>query len=357
MKKNKSDIKMNTSKKLFIIPVLGFMLLSASCSGKKTEAANAESSKIESLSKPRVKVQKVFEKDVEQTREFTATVQANITNKIAPQNPVRIEEILVEVGDRVKKGQKLVQMDANNLKQAKTQLDNKRVEFNRVDELFKVGGVSKSQWDSQKMALDIAETSYKNLIENTQLISPIDGIITARNYDNGDMYSRNPVLVVEQITPVKLLVNVSETYFSNVKKGMPVSIQLDVYGDRTFNGEVSLIYPTIDPQTRTFPVEIKINNQSQEVRPGMFARATMSFGTKQHIVVPDLAIIKQPGTGDRYIYVVNKNGKVSYNKVELGRRIGDTYEIISGLKDGDAVVTAGYSRLSNGIEVEIENKK
>ena len=348
---------MYTSKKLLIIPIIGALFFT-SCKGGKTEAANTENSKIESVSKPLVKVEKVYEKDVEQTREFTATVQANVTNKISPQTPVRIEEILVEVGDKVRKGQKLVQMDANNLKQARTQLDNTRVEFNRVDELYKVGGVSKSQWDSQKMALDIAETSYKNLVENTQLISPIDGIITARNYDNGDMYtSGSPVLVVEQISPVKLLVNVSETYFTNVKKGMPVSIQLDVYGDRKFNGEVSLIYPTIDPQTRTFPVEIKIKNNSQEVRPGMFARATMNFGSLQNIVVPDMAIIKQPGTGERYIYVLNKNNTVTYKKVELGRRIGDTYEIISGLEDGDEVVIAGYSRLNNGMEVEVENKK
>ena len=109
---------MKSSKNLLFIPVLGILLLS-SCSGKKTEAA--ETANVEAISKPLVRVEKVFEKDVEQTREFTATVQANITNKIAPQAPVRIEEILVEVGDRVKKGQKLVQMDANNLKQAKTQ--------------------------------------------------------------------------------------------------------------------------------------------------------------------------------------------------------------------------------------------
>ncbi len=347
---------MNTSKKLLIIPIVGALFF-CSCSGKKTEAANAESAKVEAVSKPLVRVEKVFEKDVEQTREFTATVQANVTNKIAPQAPIRIEEILVEVGDKVRKGQKLVQMDANNLKQAKTKLDNDRVEFNRIDELYKVGGVSKSQWDAQKMALDIAETSYKNLVENTQLISPIDGIITARNYDNGDMYSSgSPVLIVEQISPVKLIVNVSETYFTNVKKGMPVDIQLDVYGDKKFKGEVSLIYPTIDAQTRTFPVEIKINNQTQEVRPGMFARATMSFGIKNHIVVPDLAIIKQPGTGERYIYVIDKNNKAIYKKVDLGRRIGDTYEVISGLNDGDNVVVAGYTRLNNGIEVNVENK-
>lgn len=122
---------------------------------------------------------------------------------------MRIDRIFVEVGDRVSKGQKLVSMDAANLKQIKYQLDNQQIEFKRIDELYKVGGASKSEWDTAKMNLDIRETSYKNLLENTSLLSPINGVVTARNYDNGDMYSGGePVLVVEQITPV----NYTSTY-------------------------------------------------------------------------------------------------------------------------------------------------
>ena len=152
------------------------------------------------------------------------------------------------------------------------QLENKRLEFNRADELYKVGGTSKSEWDALKMALEVQETAYKNLMENTTLVSPINGVVTARNYDNGDMYSGgNPVLVVEQITPVKLMINVSETYFTKVKKGAPVSVKLDVYGDEEFAGKISLVYPTVDAATRTFPVEIKLENKDQRVRPGMFA--------------------------------------------------------------------------------------
>ncbi len=338
---------MNNSKKLFIAQFIGLALL-ASCSAEKTET------KDETVQKPIVKVESVSARDVEQTREFTATVEANISNNIAPQSPVRIDDILVEVGDRVRKGQKLVQMDSNNLKQAKTQLENIRVEFGRVDELYKIGGASKSEWDAKKMSLDIAETSYKNLIENTQLISPIDGVITARNYDKGDLYSGNPVLVVEQITPVKLKLNVSEAYFANVKKGMPVDIKLDVYGDEKFEGKVSLVYPTIDATTRTFPVEVTIDNKNQRVRPGMFARATMSFGVKNHVVVPDLAVIKQAGAGDRYIYVLKNDNTVAYNRVDLGRRLGDAYEVVSGVNSGDKVVVAGQSRLTNGVAVEVE---
>ena len=328
---------------LLVVAMLG------ACSGGSDKAA---AEKVDE--KPRVKLAEVSSRPVEQIQEYTATVEAEVKNNIAPSSPVRIDRIFVEVGDRVSKGQKLVSMDAANLKQIKYQLDNQQIEFKRIDELYKVGGASKSEWDTAKMNLDIRETSYKNLLENTSLLSPINGVVTARNYDNGDMYSGGePVLVVEQITPVKLYINVSEGYFTKVKKGAPVSVKVDVYGDEEVEGKISLIYPTIDPSTRTFQVEIQLPNQNQKVRPGMFARATLNFGTQDHVVVPDLAIVKRAGSGDRYVYVY-KDGKVSYNKVELGRRMDTEYELISGVDNNSQVVIAGQSKLADGVEVEVE---
>ena len=336
-------------KNYFQLIALFAVVLLGSCSGGKEKAA------VEKVDdKPKVKLASVQARPVEQIQEYTATVEADVKNNIAPSSPVRINKIYVEVGDRVAKGQKLVQMDVANLKQKELQLENQRIEFKRMDELYKVGGASKSEWDASKMQLDVQETSYKNLLENTFLLSPINGVVTARNYDNGDMYSGgDPVLVVEQITPVKLLINVSETYFTKVKLGAPVDVKLDVYGDEHFDGKISLIYPTIDPATRTFQVEIQLPNKGQKVRPGMFARATLNFGTADNVVVPDLAIVKQAGAGDRYVYVY-KDGKVSYNKVELGRRMGSEYELKSGVPNNSQVVVAGQSRLINGMEVEVE---
>lgn len=339
------------------ITVASLICLITSCGGGSGSSSQTsqDSTALAISELPRVKLQNVSTRDVDQTFDFTATVESNIKNNISPSMSVRIEKIYVEVGDRVAAGQKLVQMDLSGVKQAKAQLDNYEVEFKRVDELYKVGGISKSEWDAKQTALEIARTSFKNLEENTRLISPVSGIITARNYDSGDMFmtGKDPLLTVEQITPVKLLINVSETLFAKIKNGMDVKIQLDVYGDEVFHGKVSLVYPTIDPQTRTFAVELKIPNTDQRVRPGMFARVTMSFGIQNNVVVPDRAIIKQPGSGDRFVYVY-KDGKVSYNKINLGRRLGAEYEVLSGVANGDMVVISGQSRLNNGAEVEVE---
>ena len=319
-----------------------------SCKSGEGEAAAA----IEAVVVPQVRTQQVFEREVEQIETFTATVEAEVKNNISPMMSLRIKQVLVEVGDNVKKGQILARLDATNLEQARLKMVNDSIEFARIDGLYQVGGISKSNWDAMKMAASVSKSNYANLLENTVLRSPVNGIVTVRNYDAGDMYAMAaPVYVVEQITPVKLKVNVSEKLFTQIKKGMEVDVKLDVYGEENFKGKVSLVYPTINAATRTFPVEITIANANQRVRPGMFARVTFSYGTAKHVVVPDQAVVKQSGSGDRYVYVYN-NGTIEFKKVELGRRLGTEYELISGVASGDNVVTEGHSRVVNGGKAE-----
>jgi RND family efflux transporter MFP subunit len=325
-------------------------LLAVSCGNKSEE--KAEETQVQE--KVQVKIAKVTSADIPQTETYTATVESDVKNNIAPNASYRIEKIYVEVGDQVRKGQVLVQLDASSMQQMKLQLENQKVEFGRTEQLYQVGGASKAEYDNAKMQLDVISTQYKQLVENTQLLSPISGVVTARNYDNGDLYSSGsgPVLTIEQTNPVKVMVNISEEYYKKVYKGMSVDIDLDAYKGETFNGKVTVVYPTVDVATHTFPVEVTISNPAQKVRPGMFARATVNFGSLNHVLVPDEALVKQIGAGDRYVYVY-KDGKVSYNKVELGQHIGTNYEIISGVNPGDEVVIAGQARLANGKEVEV----
>jgi len=246
----------------------------------------------------------------------------------------------------------LVQMNANSLKQSKAQLDNLEKTFNRVDELYKVGGISKSDWDAQQTSLEVARTSYKNLAENTRLISPISGVVTQRNYDSGDLFGAKPILEVQQINPVKMNINVSEALFTKLKVGMPVSIAIDAFDGETFNGKVSLVYPTIDGTTHTFPVEIQLANGNNKVRPGMYAKVTINFGVAHHVVVPDEAIFRQQGSGNRYVFVC-KDNKVYFKQVQLGRRLDNKYELISGVDDGDYLAITGLTKLKDGETVKV----
>lgn len=334
-------------KNLTLIALIATALFASCGSSETKETAGAAVQE-----KPKVKVEKVTTEAVAQLEEYTTTVEAEVKNNIIPNSPLRIGKILVEVGDFVKKGDKLVELDASSLDQLKLQYENQLTNFKRIEELYKIGGTSKSDYDNMKTQLDVTKKNLDNRLENTILVSPIDGVVSARNYDNGDMYGGQPILVVEQITPVKMKINVSESRYAQTKKNLDVELSFNTYGDEKFKGEIDIIYPTINAMTHTFPVEIKLDNENKKVRPGMFGKAVVNFGTKEHVVVPDIAVVKQTGSGDYYVYTY-ENGKVSHCKVELGRRMGDRYEVVSGIENGATVVTAGQIGLTDGIEVEV----
>ena len=210
-------------------------------------------------------------RDVPQDETYTTTVQAYAVNNVVPQAGSRIKKINVEVGDFVSKGQILAEMDQTSLEQTKLKLDNDALELSRLKELYEAGALSKSDYEAMQLSYNVSNSQYQNLVENTILRSPLTGVITARNYDVGDMYAMSsPIYVVQQITPVKLLVAMSETDYSKVKKGDSVDITADAIPGRTFVGKVNRIYPVIDPASHTFTAEVVVPNQGpppRHVRP------------------------------------------------------------------------------------------
>lgn len=395
--------KTNLVASLFAVAVSGFFMASCSKGDNKAEAqADAQDET------PIVKIEKVTEQDVPQKGTYTSSVDADLINNITSNTPNRIKEITVDVGMEVSKGQKLVVLDdvnivayqnqVNNAKAgvagAQTQVDNAKagvdnaqanlnnvqLNYNRAVELYKIGGGTQQNVDameiqlttarnslataksalasansslsSAKSTLAAAERTLRNASENTVLTSPISGVVTARNYDPGDMTGTLPILTVAKVQPVKIISNISESEFSKVRKGMEIDCTFDTYGDQVFKGYVTMVSPTIDVSSRTFGVEVTVPNPDNKILPGMFGRISVNFGSERHVVVPDQAVVKQPGSGNQYVYVY-KDGKVSYNKVELGQRVGNAYELLSGVQDGDEVVVSGQSKLANGMAVKV----
>lgn len=330
--------------------VVALSLLLTGCGGKDLDKKKAAAE--DELAK--VQVADVRMEQVDQLSTYTATVEAFKTNNIAPSAPNRIKNILVDVGSVVGKGQRVAVMDDATIDQVKVQLDQYEREYNRAVKLLQIGSGTQQAVDQLKAQVDATKRQYSNLVENTVLVSPISGVVTERNYDPGDMSGALPILTIEQVKPVKVVLNVSEQDFTKVKKGMPVQITLDTYPDEEFKGEVYLIHPKVDAATRTFTVEVTISNRDDKVVPGMFARATLNFGNELRAVVPDKSIVKQPGSGNKYVYVYDPStGTVAYKKVELGRRIGETYEVVNGISDSCRVVVGGQSRLADGVKVEV----
>ena len=331
------------------------LVAAVSCGNDSKKVAGTTEAAVDMT--PVVSVEKVFVREVPQTATYTSTVQAYVKNNIAPQMAGRITKINVEIGDNVKKGQVLAEMDKSQLLQAQLQLANQEVELQRLKALYDAGGISKSDYDAVEMSYNIAKTQVENLVENTILRSPVDGVVTARNYDAGDMFAMSaPIYVVEQIKPVKILVAISESEYTKVKKGDSVEIVADALPEITFYGKIEKIYPTIDPTTRTFNVEVVVANNYSTLRPGMFARVKIDFGANSNVVIPDVAVVKQQGSGERFVYVLNADGTVEYRKIVLGRRMGKEYEVLEGLSDGDKIVTGGQIRLKDGVKVTVNEQ-
>ena len=306
---------------------------------------------------PSVEVIKATFQDVAQESSYASTVEAYATNNIMPQAGSRIRKINVEVGDYVTKGQVMAEMDRLQLEQLELQIQNDEIEYKRLKALYEEGGVSQSDFETAELGYKVRKTNYQNLLENTILRSPITGFVTARNFDQGDMFSMSaPLFTVQQVVPVKLLVGISESEYTKVKKGQTVTIKADALPGRSFTGKVERLYPTIDAATHTFRAEVHVANTDRVLRPGMYARVTVNYGSKHHIVVPDLCIVKQEGTGQKFVYLLKSNNTVSYVPVTLGRHIGTEYEVTEGISEGDMVVYKGQAALKDGVEVIVLNK-
>lgn len=323
--------------------------LAACGNGKKADEATAQVEERATL----IATATAVRQEVPQTETYSTSVQAFAVNNIAPQTGGRIKTIKVDVGSFVEKNQLLAEMDAAQLDQARLKLVNDSTELSRLRSLYEEGGVSKSDFDAAEMAYKVSRRSYNNLLENTWLRSPISGVVTARNYDQGDLYSGQAIFVVQQITPVKLLVGISESDYTKVKKGDQVEITADAIPGRTFTGKVNKVYPTIDPTSHTFTTEILVSNTDRTLRPGMFARVKVEFGVNNSIVVPDEAVVKMQGAGQRSVYVVNSDNTVNSVVVKIGRHFDRYYEILEGLNEGDIVATKGSNSLKDGAKVEI----
>ena len=323
-------------------------LLAAACTAKEQETKPQEDL-------PLVQVVTVHSEAVPQNSEYTATVEAFKTNNIASSSGNRIKRILVDVGSTVRAGQSVVILDDVNIVQQQIAIANQKRDLDRAKELVRIGGGTQQTADQLQAQYDANVRALRTMQENTVLTSPVSGVVTAKNYDAGDLPGAMPILVIEQQQPLKVIVNVNEGEYPNIKLGMPVDVRLDTYGDEVFAGRVHLIHPSVDPASRTFQVEVTIANSGNRIRTGMFARVTFDYGIQQHVVVADRAIQKQTGSGVRYVFVYNPTTKqVAWREVQLGQRIRDRFEVVGGLNDGEQVVLSGQSRLADGAQVKLQ---
>ncbi len=340
------------NKAIRTVTIIAAVASLVACGGKGGDNA-ATTTKKEA---EKVKVQTLENERIAKTLELSSTLEGYETMNISPSITGHIEHIYVEVGSRVQRGTMLVRMDQTQLNTTRINLASTKTELERVTALKASGSVSQQVYDQTKAGYDQLVETERFQNENTFVKAQFAGVISAKNYEDGEMYTGAPILTLTQISRLKAIINIPESYFPMVKQGMKVDVVSDIYPDEVFPATIEIVYPTIDPQSHTFQAKLNIPNGGEKIRPGMYVRTRLAVGEVDAIVVPYQSVLKLTGSNDRYVFV-NDGGQARRVAVTLGQRFDDRIEIIpveaNAMKAGDQLVITGQARLVDGDKLEI----
>ena len=332
-------------KRVFIYSLAALMLIGC---GKKTTTTTVEEERVE-----QVRTTVLHYQEIQREISLSTNLQGYLTLNVAPSVTGKIEHIYCEVGDRKTKGQDLVRMDQTQYKTTKITLGNLEVEKNRVENLLRSGSATQQQYDQILTQYNSTKEQLEFLQANTYVKAPFSGVISAKNYEDGELYSGQPILVLTQLDKLKALVAVPETYFPRFKEGMKLQLTSEIYPEKVFTATVEVVYPTIDATTHTFQVKIVVPNGQHLLRPGMYVTTTIGLGKAKVLVAPYQAVEKLVGANDRYVFI-NDNGRAKRVAVELGQRFDQNIEIIAPeIVEGVELVTVGQHKLVDGVKINV----
>ena len=301
----------------------------------------------------------VTEEKVTPVLEYSGTVEPWVEAALGSEIPGRIERLHCDIGDTVKAGFLIAEMGSETLIQVRANFDATEKDWNRIKSLREAGTVSQQTYDRTQAAFDAAKATYKKTLASTQLRAPFSGVITQKYLEEGEVFTLFPgatgspaIVRLMLIDTVKVVISVSETKYAETSKGQEALLVLDAYPNMEFIGEVSLIAPTLDTRSRTADVEVKFSNQDGKIRPGMFGLIKLSLTPRELLLVNREVLIRQEGTGIRFVYRVD-NGTVVRQDVTVGAKYGERVHIRDGLHAGDSVITTGKMKVKSGSQVVV----
>jgi len=335
-------------KKIFLYSLAAMMLVGCNKQSQTTTAATEEQERVE-----QVRTTVLQPREIERVISVSTNLQGYLTQNVAPSLTGKIEHIYCEVGDPVKAGQDLVRMDQTQYKTTKISLANLEIEKNRIQQLLRTGSATQQQFDQIITQYNSTKEQLDFLQTNTYVKAPFAGVISTKNYEDGELYSGQPILVLTQIDKLKALVAVPEMYFPKFKEGMKLTLTSEIYPEQTFPATVEVVYPTIDAASHTFQVKIVIPNKQNLLRPGMYVTTTIGLGREKAIVAPYQSVEKLVGANDRYVFL-NDNGRAKRVAVTLGQRFDQDVELISPeITAGVEMVTTGQHKLVDGVKINV----
>ena len=282
---------------------------------------------------------------------------------LRPEVSGRVAAIGFTEGQRVRRGQLLVQLDDTlqqaQLKQAQAQASIARTNLQRNRELVLENFVSQSAVDQSAASLEVAEAQValsKAQVERMRIVAPFDGVAGIRSVNLGDYVKDGADLVnIEDLSQVLVDFRLPERFVARVKTGQVVEVSLDALPNQRFTGRIDALDSVIDANGRSLLVRARLDNPGGVLKSGLFARTRIVFSTRENaLVVPEEALV--PQGGKQYLFKVlnGRDGKVASRiEAHIGLRLPGKVEILDGLAPGDLVVTAGQARLGRGDAVPV----
>lgn len=331
--------------------------------------------------------------DVAKIVRLTGNVAARTEINVIPKMPGRIRSLSVDVGDRVSKGQVLVKLDDAEVlaslraaeaalevakagaRAAQANLEDAKRNLERMQQLYDAGAISLQQLeqaqlryeqaaagvnDAQVRQAEAAVESARLQLENTVIVSPINGVVAARFADPGELAGTSqPLLTLVDISEVQVTCNVTGEDVNSLRTGQNVPVVVAAAGqteeERRFTGRITSLAPAADARSKLFPVRISIPNPDGRLRPGMFAEVHLTTAVSRNAVrVPVDAVLERDGK--KIVYVV-EGDRARERRVETGITGEDYVEIRSGLKPGEKVVVTGQDFLVDGTRVQVSSGK
>lgn len=285
-----------------------------------------------------------------------------------------VTEVRVKSGDAVSEGQLLVELNADDIIAERRRLEANaallKVDLERARQQLAYKGISQADFDRAQASFKAAEASVSQqqaLVDKRRLRAPFSGRIGIVSLTPGSyVNSGTAVITLQQLDPIMVDLHVPQNQLSTINPGQTVVLTLEAYPDKPFVGAVTAISPKIDPATRNVAVEASVPNAENLLRAGMFASVAIEVGEPNaYLTLPQTAITFNP-YGETVFLVTHSGKKDAKGKPEMpiaqsvfvttGATRGDQITVLSGIKEGDEVVTSGQLKLKNGTPLIIDNR-
>jgi RND family efflux transporter MFP subunit len=385
-----------------------FCVVAAAAGCSKSDSAEARSSE---SSRKRIAVAAVQRDSVRRAVDVVGTLTAVDQVTVSSEADGKVRAILADLGDRVRAGQALVRLDNEkqqytfeqqqaalartlaqygaaspqqlpdveatpDVQRANADLAQARTAFERAEQLLKRTLISQQAYDDARAALQAKKAGYDAALQNArnlrasipeaeaamnlagrqlrdaEIRAPFDGFVEKRLVNLGELVkAQMPVMAIVRLDPLKVTAEMPEKMAPWMAEGRPVELRVDAYPARTFTGKVTRISPAVNTTTRAFPFEALVPNPEAALKPGTFARVHVESGKVDEVLTLPFAAL-QYRYGVNRVFVVNGD-RLATRELQVGERLGDRIEVVSGVKAGEQVAVTDVETLNDGVLVTV----